>query len=224
MSEYLQNFNHLIEIYIQCTIQNSQTSERFCCPLYQGQAETSCSRDGQSQTHHTRNDESGINPQRDSCPTKEGHEQDGLLRCPSNKPNDRPKRLSPQHSQRDLDEETLVDTMTRSRQEAKHWEWSENDTAKCHRKALDHVIQAAEEAVENAKNNNLSRQECSNYRVKIGAVGIKNLEDLTNRNSSVTVRTLRRENASRCLNLHIPCFHPLLQLRSACISECTRCV
>ena len=31
---------------------------------------------------------------------------------------------------------------------------------------------------------------CSNYRVKIGAVGIKNLEDLANRNSSVTVRTL----------------------------------
>ena len=31
---------------------------------------------------------------------------------------------------------------------------------------------------------------CSNYRVEIGAVGIKNLEDLANRNSSVTVRTL----------------------------------
>ena len=30
---------------------------------------------------------------------------------------------------------------------------------KCHRKALDHVIQAAEEGVEHAKNNNLSRQE-----------------------------------------------------------------
>ena len=34
MSEYSQNFNHLIKIYIQCTIQNSQTSERFCCLLY----------------------------------------------------------------------------------------------------------------------------------------------------------------------------------------------
>ena len=34
-----------------------------------------------------------------------------------------------------------------------------NDTAKRHRKALDHVIQAAEEAVEHAKRNNLSRQE-----------------------------------------------------------------
>ena len=31
MSEYFQNFNHLIKIYIQCTIQNSQTSEQFCC-------------------------------------------------------------------------------------------------------------------------------------------------------------------------------------------------
>ena len=34
MSEYFQNFNHLIKIYIQCTIQNSQTSEWFCCLLY----------------------------------------------------------------------------------------------------------------------------------------------------------------------------------------------
>ena len=31
---------------------------------------------------------------------------------------------------------------------------------------------------------------CSNYRVEIDTVGIKNLKDLTNRNSSVTVRTL----------------------------------
>ena len=49
--------------------------------------------------------------------------------------------------------------MTRSRQEAKCWEQSENDTAKRHRKSLDCVIQAAEEAVEHAKNNNLLRQE-----------------------------------------------------------------
>ena len=35
----------------------------------------------------------------------------------------------------------------------------ENDAAKHHRKASDHVIQAAEEGVEHAKNNNLSRQE-----------------------------------------------------------------
>ena len=34
MSEYFQNFDHLIKIYIQCTIQNSQTSEQFCCLLY----------------------------------------------------------------------------------------------------------------------------------------------------------------------------------------------
>ena len=34
MSEYFRNFNHLIKIYIQCTIQNSQTSEQFCCLLY----------------------------------------------------------------------------------------------------------------------------------------------------------------------------------------------
>ena len=81
---------------------------------YQGRAETSRSRDGQSQTHHTRNDESGLNPQRDSRPTKEGREQDGPLCHPSNEPNDRSKRLSPQHSQRNLDEETSVDAVTRS--------------------------------------------------------------------------------------------------------------
>ena len=34
MSEYFQNFNHLIKIYIQCIIQNSQTSKWFCCLLY----------------------------------------------------------------------------------------------------------------------------------------------------------------------------------------------
>ena len=34
-----------------------------------------------------------------------------------------------------------------------------NDAAKHHRKALDHVIQAAEEAVEHAKRNNLLRRE-----------------------------------------------------------------
>ena len=90
---------------------------------------------------------------------REGREQDGPLCHPSNEPNDRPKRLSPQHSQRDLDEETPVDAMTRSRREAKRWERSENDAAKHHRKALDHMIQAAEEAVEHTKNNNLLRQE-----------------------------------------------------------------
>ena len=69
-----------------------------------------------------RNDESGLNPQRDSHPTGEGGEQDGPpcrpsneldgpLRSPSHEPDDRPERLSPQHSQRDLDEETLVDAV-----------------------------------------------------------------------------------------------------------------
>ena len=89
---------------------------------YQGRAETSCLRDGRSQTHHTRNDESGLNPQRDSRRMKEGREQDGPLRRPSNEPDDRSERLSPQHSQRDLDEETLVDAVTRSQQEAECWE------------------------------------------------------------------------------------------------------
>ena len=102
---------------------------------------------------------SGLNPQRDSCPTREGHEQDGPLCRPSNEPDDRSERLSPQHSQRDLDEETPVNTVARSRREAKCWEQSENDTAKHHRKALDHVIQAAEEVVEHTKRNNLLRQE-----------------------------------------------------------------
>ena len=79
---------------------------------YQGRAETSSSRDGQSQTHHTRNEESGLNPQRDSRPMREGHEQDGPLHRPSNEPYDRPERLSPQHSQRDLDKETPVAAVT----------------------------------------------------------------------------------------------------------------
>ena len=100
---------------------------------YQGRAETSHLQDSRSQTHQTRNDKSGLNPQRDSCPMREGHEQDGPprhpsneqdgpLRHPANEPNDKPKRLSPQHSQRDLDEETPVDAVTRSRREAECWE------------------------------------------------------------------------------------------------------
>ena len=111
------------------------------------------------QTRHTRNDESGLTPQRDSCPIREEHEQDGLLHRPSNGPNDRSQRLSPQNSKRDLDEETLVDAVARSQREAECWERSENDAAKSHRKALDHMIQAAEEAVEHTKRNNLLRQE-----------------------------------------------------------------
>ena len=34
MSEYFQKFSHLIKIYIQCTIQNSQPTKQFCCLLY----------------------------------------------------------------------------------------------------------------------------------------------------------------------------------------------
>ena len=52
-----------------------------------------------------------------------------------------------------------MDAVTRSQREAECWEHSENDTAKCHRKALDCMIQAAEEVVEPAKSNNLLRQE-----------------------------------------------------------------
>ena len=111
---------------------------------YQGRAETSHSLDDRLQTCHTRNDELGLNPQRDSHPTKEGREQDRPVCHPSNEPNDRSQRLSPQHSQSDLDEETSVDAVTRSQREAECWEQSENDTVKCHRKALDRMIQAAE--------------------------------------------------------------------------------
>ena len=81
---------------------------------YHEREETSCLQDGQSQTHHTRNDKLGLTPQRDSRPTREGREQDGLLCCPSNGPDDRSQRLSPQNSQRDLDKETLVDAVARS--------------------------------------------------------------------------------------------------------------
>ena len=131
--------------------------------------------DGQSQTHHTRDDEPGLPPQKDSCPVREGREQDGPIHHPSNEPNDRSQRLSPQNSQRNLDEETLVDIMARSRQEAKQLERSENDTAKRHRKALDHMIQAAEEVVEHAKTNNLLRQEVINAENELAkAVQAKN--------------------------------------------------
>ena len=80
---------------------------------YWKRGETSHSWDGWSQTCHTRNDELGLPPQRDSHPIREGHEQDGPTCHPSNEPNDRSPRLSPQNSQRNLDEETLVDIMAR---------------------------------------------------------------------------------------------------------------
>ena len=77
-------------------------------------AETSHLQDGQLQTRHTRNDESGLPPQRDSRPIREGCEQDGPTCHPSNEPDDRSQRLSPQNSQSNLDEETPVDVVTRS--------------------------------------------------------------------------------------------------------------
>ena len=118
---------------------------------YQKRGETSHSQDGPLQTCHTRNDESELPRQRDSRPIREGHEQDGPTHHPSNEPNDRSQRLSPQNSQRNLDEETPVDIVARSQQEAECWERSENDAAKSHRKALDRMIQVAEEVVEYAK-------------------------------------------------------------------------
>ena len=94
--------------------------------------------DSQSQTLHTRDDEPGSSHQKDSHPAREGCKQDGQVHCPSNEPNDRSHRLSPQYSQRNLDEETPVDIVAKSQQEAEHWEWSENDAAKHHRKVLEH--------------------------------------------------------------------------------------
>ena len=77
-------------------------------------AETSHSRDSWSQTCHTQDDELGLTPQKGSRPVREGREQDGPIHHPSNEPNDRSQRLSPQNSQRNLDEEILVDIMARS--------------------------------------------------------------------------------------------------------------
>ena len=69
-----------------------------------------------------KNDELGLTPQRESRPVREGREQDGPPCCPSNGPDDRSQRLSPQYSQRDLDEQTPVDAMARSQREAECWE------------------------------------------------------------------------------------------------------
>ena len=121
--------------------------------------ETSRSLDGWSQTCHTRDDKLGLSHWKYLHPAQEGRKQDGQVHHPSNEPDDRSQRLSPQNSQRNLDEETLVDVMAKLWWEAKRWEESENDAAKHHRKALDYVIQAAEEVVEYAKTNNLLRQE-----------------------------------------------------------------
>ena len=40
----------------------------------------------------------------------------------------------------------------------------------------------------------------------------------------ISCQNTEEGNASECLNPHIPCFHPLLQLRSARLSERARCV
>ena len=126
----------------------------------QRDVETSHLQDGWLQTHHTRDDRPRPSHKKDSCPTREGREQDGKVHCPSNEPEDRSHRSSPLYTQRHIVlEEMPVDVMAKSWQEAKHWEWSENDTAKHHREALDHVIQAAAEVVEFTKANNLSRWE-----------------------------------------------------------------
>ena len=56
-----------------------------------------------------------------------------------------------------LDEETPANVMAKSQQEAEKWEWSENDAVKHHKEALDQLIQAATEAVDFTKVNNLLR-------------------------------------------------------------------
>ena len=113
------------------------------------------------QTHHTRDDGPGPYHRKDSHPTGEGCKQDGQVHCLSNEPNDSSHRSSPLYIQRHtvLDEETPVDIMAKSQQEAELWEQLENDAAKHYREALDCMIQAAAEAVEFAKAINLLRQE-----------------------------------------------------------------
>ena len=125
----------------------------------QRDVETSHLQDSWSHTHHTRDDGPRPSHKKDSCPTREGCEQDGQVHCPYKKPDDRSHRSSPPYTQRHivLDEETPVDIMAKSRQEAKCWEWSENDAAKHHREVLDCMIQAAAEAVEFTKATNLLR-------------------------------------------------------------------
>ena len=127
----------------------------------QRDVETSHSWDSQSQTCHTRDDEPGPSHRKDLHPTREGHEQDGQVHHPSKELNDRSHWLSPWHIQRHivLDEETPVNIVAKSWQEAEYWEWLENDAAKHHREALDHMIRPAAEAVEFAKANNLLSQD-----------------------------------------------------------------
>ena len=77
-------------------------------------AETSHSQDGRSQTHHLIDDEPGLSHQQDSHPAREGREQDGQMPHPSNEHDDSSQRLSPQHSQRNPDEQTPVDIVAKS--------------------------------------------------------------------------------------------------------------
>ena len=121
--------------------------------------ETSRSCNGRSQTRHTRNDEPGLTPHKDARPEQEGREQDGPLHRPSNEPDDRDQRMSPQNIQRNLDEETPAEVVAKLQREAECWEWPENDAAKHHKEALDRVIQAAAEALKDTRENNLSRGE-----------------------------------------------------------------
>ena len=82
----------------------------------QRDVETSHSRDGWLQTHHTRDDGPGLSHRKYSYPTREGCKQDGQVHRPSNEPDDRSHRSSPLYTQRHivLDEETLVDIMAKS--------------------------------------------------------------------------------------------------------------
>ena len=126
--------------------------------------EASHLRDGCPWTCHTSDDRLTISQMRSSCPTREGHEQDGQAHHPSEGPSDRTHRLSPINIQRHivLDEETPADVMAKSWQEAEKWERSEIDAAKHHKEAVDWLIQAATEVVEFTKANNLLRQEIIN--------------------------------------------------------------
>ena len=88
----------------------------------QSDVETSHSQDGRSQTCHTRDDGPGPSHKRESHPTRDGCQQDGQVHCPSNELNDRSHKSSPLYTRRHivLDEETPVDIVAKSQQEAKH--------------------------------------------------------------------------------------------------------
>ena len=104
---------------IHINMRNSVVDLRQCVKAWKERcskrdAETSHSRDGRSQTCHTRDDKLGLSHRKDSHHAREGREQDGQVHHPSNEPDDRSQRLSPQYSQRNLDEETPVDVVAKS--------------------------------------------------------------------------------------------------------------